>query len=324
MAAGVARPNPDARIQYPRDAYADGPARAARSRRATGEDVAGDDDGDVEPGGNSRWLWISALLAIGVLALAAFLVIRLLSGPGEAPVGQVQVPRLVGLTFEQARQAATAEGLLVEQAAFVQSSAAIGTVIVQVPAEGETVDVGTTIDLTMAIGPELTIVPDLRLRTETEAFNLIIDAGLSIGTRTDGFDAIVPAGSVISQEPGAGQSVLRDTPVSFVVSKGPEPSPTPSPTPTPPPPPTAPPPPPPTATPTQAPITVDDYRCTLLALAQAEIQNDGLTVGSVSGPNDPAAIVVWQNPEPGDVVPPGTEVDLTTVDAPAPTCPAPP
>jgi beta-lactam-binding protein with PASTA domain len=291
-------------------------------RAASTEDGAEDDD-DESPRRAGPWLWISALLALGVLALAAFLVVRLLGGgPDASPGAQVEVPSFIGMTFEEARTAATPLGLQVEQAAFVQASAETGTVTAQIPAAGETVDVGTVVDLTIAIGPETTIVPDLRLKTESEALNLIFAAGLTIGDRTEAFDPIVPDGSVISQVPTAGSDVARGTPVSFVVSTGPEPTPSPSPTPIPPP--TQPPPPPPTQTPTQAPITVGDYRCTLLVLARAEIQNDGLAVGSVSGPNDDAAVVVWQNPEPGDVVPPGTAVDLTTVDAPAPTCPAPP
>src|SRR5687767_4489409 len=111
VAAGVARPNPGARIDYPRDAYADGPRGPGARRVATQEDLAEDDDG---PRGTSPWLWLSALLAIGVLALAAFLLVRFLGGPGESPGPQVEVPRLIGLTFEQAQQEAAAVGLTVE------------------------------------------------------------------------------------------------------------------------------------------------------------------------------------------------------------------
>jgi beta-lactam-binding protein with PASTA domain len=69
-------------------------------------------------------------------------------------------------------------------------------------------------------------------------------------------------------------------------------------------------------------LTVGEYRCTLLALAKAEIQNDGFAVGSVSGPDDDASLVVAQDPAPGVQVPPGTQIDLTVVAEPAETCPA--
>jgi beta-lactam-binding protein with PASTA domain len=73
--------------------------------------------------------------------------------------------------------------------------------------------------------------------------------------------------------------------------------------------------------PTQQVLTVGDYRCTLLALAKAEIQNDGFTVGSISEPNDDASIVVAQDPAPGSQQAPLTPINLTVVAAPAETCP---
>jgi beta-lactam-binding protein with PASTA domain len=68
-------------------------------------------------------------------------------------------------------------------------------------------------------------------------------------------------------------------------------------------------------------LTVGEYRCTLLALAESEISNDGFTVGSVSGPDDPASIVVAQDPAPGTKRPPLSEINLTVVAQPAETCP---
>jgi serine/threonine-protein kinase len=312
VAAGVARLNPDARIDYPRDAYAGAAAGGPPARRAARTDEEERD----EPSRRSPWLWASALLALGVLALAAFLVARLIGGPDASLPPQVQVPDLVGKTFAEAQLAASAVGLEVQQSDFVQSSAEVGTVTSQEPAAGSTVDQGSTVQLIMAIGPELTVVPDLLRKTEGEAVGLIQDAGLRVGTRTEEFDEIVPEGSIISQEPSAGQQVPRQSPVNYIVSKGPEPTPTPAPTPPPTPPPVTP-------APTPERITVGEYRCNILALAEGEISVDGFTVGSISGPNNPDAMVVWQQPAPGVKRAPGTAIDLWTVDQPAPTCPIP-
>ena len=114
--------------------------------------------------------------------------------------------------------------------------------------------------------------------------------------------------------------------MDYVVSKGPEPTPTPAPTPTPGPTvppvtPTPPPPPPPTPTPTPTLLTVGDYRCILLAQAKSEIVNDGFTVGSISGPNDDAAMVVAQDPAPDAKRAPNTAIDLTAETQPVATCP---
>jgi len=314
IAAGVARPNPDARIEYPREAYATGPARAASGAGARRPPA---DDDEEERSGTGPWLWVSALLAIAVLVIAGLFLSKILGGPGSSasPGAQVQVPNFIGKTFEEARQAASAIGLTAQQAGFEQSSASVGTVTKQDPAEGTLVDSGSTVNLTIAIGPETTIVPDLRLKTEQEALNLIAQAGLRIGARTEGFDAIVPAGSVISQTPGPLQSVARGSSVDYVVSKGPEPTPTPAPTPQPTPPPTPPP-----ATP--KPQNVGNYTCTLLALATGAIQDDNFTVGNITGPNAAESWVFWQDPQAGTKRLPGTAIDLWTVDQPAPTtCP---
>jgi len=318
--AGVARPNPDARINYPQDAYA---GRASAPPVPAGPALTTDPD-EVDGGssGGSPWLWISAVMALAILALAAFVVVKLTSGPGPSTAPQVQVPSFVGKTFDQAKAAATALGLKVEQAAFESSSAAVGTVTKQDPVEGTTVDQGTTVELTMAISPQGVAVPDLRGRIESDAVKLIFAAGLTVGTRTDAFDPFIPAGSVVSNDPGPNEVVLPGTPISYVVSKGPEPTPTPAPTPTPVVTPKPQPTPVPTPTPAPTMLQVGEYRCTLLALAEAEIENDHFHVGTISGPNDQASIVVQQDPLPNTLASSGASINLTVVAAPAPTCPA--
>ncbi|HEY4227829.1 MAG TPA: Stk1 family PASTA domain-containing Ser/Thr kinase [Candidatus Limnocylindrales bacterium] len=320
MAAGVAKPNPEARIAYPAEAYA---GRAATPTPPRNGGLTDDPD-DIEPGSRAGgpWLWISAVLAIAILALAAFVVVKLTSGPGPSTPPQVQVPNLVGLTFEAAKAAAATNDLQVLQVAFESSTATVGTVTKQDPAEGASVAAGSVINLTMAISPQGVAVPDLRGRIEQDAVNLIAAAGLTVGARTEDFDPFIPAGSVVSNDPGPNDVVLPGTAINYIVSKGPQPTPTPAPTPVPTAVPTPTPAPVITPKPTPSTLTVKDYRCTLLAIAQAQIQNDGFALGSVSGPNDPASIVVAQDPAPNTQQPPGTPINLTVVAAPAETCPA--
>jgi len=247
-AAGVARANPNASVPYPADAF------AGRRVVRTEDEVIEEDD----TSGPSRWIWISALLALAILALAGFLVFRLLSATSAPPpAGQVAVPDLVGKTFAEAQTLAQTAGLTLEQTAVETSDQVIGTVTQQDPIAGVKVDPGTAVKVTIAIGATTTTVPDLRALPETTALNLIVQAGLQIGTRTEAFDLIVPVGAIVSQDPGPGAAVARNTAVNYIVSKGPEPSPTPSPTPvptpTPTPVPTPRPTPPPTPTPTPTP-----------------------------------------------------------------------
>jgi eukaryotic-like serine/threonine-protein kinase len=308
--AGVARPNPGAQIAYPRDAYADAAPPRQPGRRIV------ETDEDEEEGGGSPWLWISALLAIAVLALAGFLVFRLLSSPGATPgpSSQVTVPNLVGLSFDSAQTTAGAQGLSVTRAAFASSDQAENTVLSQDPPAGTVVQAGTTISLTLARGTDTTIVPSLLDQPESAALNLILQAGLQVGIRTEEFDPSIVAGSVIDQDPQPGLSVTRGLAVNYVVSKGPEPTPSPTPTPTPSPTPT------PTPAPTPVPLTVGDYRCVALTIAEAQVAVDGFTLGTVTPGAQPDWIVTGQNPAPGTKAPPGSKVNLDAEAAPA-TCP---
>ncbi|HEV2006766.1 MAG TPA: Stk1 family PASTA domain-containing Ser/Thr kinase, partial [Candidatus Limnocylindrales bacterium] len=216
LAAGIARPNPNASVPYPPEAFAGMDEQSGRGsvgrRTVTTEEEFDDDDG----GGQSRWIWASALLALVILALAGFLVFRFLSATSAPPpTGQVVVPNLIGKTFAEAQALAQAAGLTVEQTAVENSDQPIGTITVQDPIADSSVNPGTPIKVTIAIGAATTIVPDLRAKPEQEALNLIAQAGLQIGARTEAFDLIVPAGAIVSQDPGPGAPVAKNTPVNY-------------------------------------------------------------------------------------------------------------
>ncbi|HET9680577.1 MAG TPA: protein kinase, partial [Candidatus Limnocylindrales bacterium] len=222
--AGTARANPS-QIPYREDDYAGAPP-PPRPPRGGSRTVEAEDEGG---GGGSAWLWLSALLAIGVLALAGFLVFKLLNSPtGPPPASaQVTVPNFVGMTYDQAQTTAADYGLQVSRAAFATADAAVDTVLSQNPPAGTAVGQGSTVALTLAAGTDTVVVPDLKGRTESDALNLIFSSGLGIGSRTEAYDPTVPVGSIISQDPGAGLVVTKGLLVDYVVSKGPEPTPTP-------------------------------------------------------------------------------------------------
>jgi serine/threonine-protein kinase len=308
-------PGPGPRVPYPLDAYAGvEPGRRGGSAGA-GRRAPDDMDGipDEERTGTSPWLWVSGGLAIAILALAAFLVFRLLSGETAPPADQVAVPNFVGMSYASAQAEAEKAGLEVARSAFEPSDQPDGTVLAQTPEAGATVDPGRTIELTLALGDETVAVPDLRGKSESEALNLIAGAKLAIGTRTEAFDAFIPAGAVVEQDPGPGVVVTQGLAVNYIVSKGlepsapPEASPSPSPSPTPevPPPPTVEP----TVPPTPAPVNVGDYRCLVLADATTAILGDGFVVGAADG--DTTGKVVAQAPGPGAKVAIGTPINLT-------------
>jgi serine/threonine-protein kinase len=255
---GVARSNPTV-VSYPPDAYAGTddprPARPVREsidRPRTRPPVI--DEEDDGPSGTSPVVWVAGIVAIALLAAIAFLVVQMLSGPGTAPPSQVGVPDFVGKTLENATLEADGLGLKLETTT-VPSDQPVGIIIEQNPAKETLVAVGSTVRVTVAGGLETVATPELRRKTEAEAVELILAAGLKRGIRTEAYDPTVPVGLIVSQNPAPGEVVDKGRLVDYVISLGPEPtpSPTPSPTPTPTPTPTPEPTPTPTPEPTPTP-----------------------------------------------------------------------
>ncbi|MBA2299208.1 MAG: Stk1 family PASTA domain-containing Ser/Thr kinase, partial [Chloroflexi bacterium] len=232
-AGGIARSNPTV-TSYPPDAYAGAddprPARAApdrvRPRPAPMEPM------DDEPTGTSPLVWLAGLVAIGILAAVAFLVFQMLSGPTppDQPA-EVVVPEFVGtLLADATRQAEELD--LVLATTLAPSDQPAGTVTAQDPPEGSVVPPGSTVRVTVAEGLQTVPTPNLRNKTEAQAVQEIVAAGLVPGVKTEAFDATVPEGLVATQSPAAGVLVTKGSPVDYTVSQGPEPTPSPTPTPT--------------------------------------------------------------------------------------------
>ncbi len=320
-------------------------------------------DEDDEDGGPGAWAWIAAILGVLVLFSGGGLLFLLLSGrpaPTPAPSGLlVQVPSFVGLQLSDARNNAQSQGFVLSVGAYqVTDQATEGSVIAQDPAAAAIALKGSEVTVTVATQKQTVPVPDLRLHTEADAFDILAQNNLAPGERSEAYDPDVPVNLVIRTNPRAGINVARGTPIDYVISLGPAPTPTPPPTARPtvppptfsftftPPPPTqvptpvlpTPTPVPPTPTPTQAPtptpeptlpptpeptpVTVGNYStCGSLGEAKTQIADIGLQLG-VWFPNEATDDwqVAQQFPLAGAQVPPGTYVYLF-VKPPADPCP---
>jgi beta-lactam-binding protein with PASTA domain len=277
-----------------------------------------------EPRRTGPWPWIAGILALVVLAAAAFLGFRVLSGgAGASPApGQVAVPSFVGRTYVDSQTSAQGLGIEVYQKAFVKSSdQPEGTVTDQDVAVGTNVDKGSRVGLTVVSGKALVATPDLKNRSEQDAIKAIIAANLEPGTRTEAVDPIVPKGSVSVQDPRAGLEVPAGTQVDYTVSTGPEATPTPTPEASPTPTPTLEPSPTPTLEPTVAPSptetlpVVGSYVCLSAPEAAVRIVADGFTLGTV---DPPGALAGWkvasQDPVAGSTLPLNSPISITLED----------
>ncbi|MET1232932.1 MAG: PASTA domain-containing protein, partial [Candidatus Limnocylindrales bacterium] len=286
-----------------------------------------DDEFDDDEGA-SRWTWGAALLGLGILIAAGAAVFFLLGGlggdGGESPspsasVELVVVPNVIDLPVTEAETAITGVGLVMVIAPepVVDPEKDPGTVVEQDPAADEELPLGGQVTVTVVTGPGDVAVPNLVGQTEQAAIALLITDGLTPGEVTEEFSDTVAEGLIVSQVPRAGIIVAAGTPIDYILSSGPEPTlaPTEAPTPTPSPAPTA--------TPV-ADLTVGDYRCLPFSDAQAQLEADGFTLGTVTAlPGfDSTWTVGGQSPDPGSQEPPGTRIDLDLYDpASLPTCP---
>ena len=205
-------------------------------------------------------------------------VLTVSSGPDR-----VSVPDLEGLGAGAAARAIREAGLELDLQA-EHSSEPKGTVLVQQPPAGASVEPGSAVTLRVSSGPavELKDVPDL--------------AGLSVASarsrlRTLGLRSTVaevtssqPAGTVVGQSPGAGTELRAGSTVRLRVSSGP------------------------------TTVTVPDVTGLDGASARARLRALGLTVEIVEEPtSDPGedGLVVAQDPRAGADAEDGTTVVLT-------------
>src|ERR1700688_4371365 len=134
----------------------------------------------------------------------------------------VTVPNLEGLTQDPATTAITAAKLMVGTVTQQTSNTvAAGKVISQDPANGSSVAQGSPVNLVISSGPQIVTVPNVEGLTDA-ATTAIAGAKLTVGTVTQQSSNTVAAGNVISQDPASGSSAAQGSPVSLVISSGPQ------------------------------------------------------------------------------------------------------
>ena len=132
------------------------------------------------------------------------------------------IPLVIGQTQGTAQSLILAQGFTVGEIEFVEDSGwQVGTVFDQDPLPGPLLPSGTPIDLMVATGPGLLVVPDVTGLPGSEALSLLAQSGLRWAEASEISDD-VPAGQVIRTEPGAGGGITATEQVVVVISEGPE------------------------------------------------------------------------------------------------------
>ena len=203
------------------------------------------------------------------------------------PKTLIEVPDVRKQNQADATKALQDAGLQVSVTREFSNTVDKGLVISQSPAAGQKVPPGTTVGIAISEGPQVknVDVPDVVGMTKADAQKELTDAGLKVVIAENPSEDVAK-GTVITQLPGAGESVAPGTSIGIVVSTGPA------------------------ANPDE--VNVPDVVGVTLAEAQQTVSDAGLEAIPVpaTGSGKPANEVVAQTPEGGTKAQKGSNVVL--------------
>ena len=131
----------------------------------------------------------------------------------------VTVPKVTGLTQEEATTKLEELGLIVNVEETYNSKVEAGYVIEQSIKADEEIDAGETITIKVSKGIEKVTVPDLNGKTEAEAKKEITSAGLKLKTVATTEDTTKDDGIVLKQSLDAGTEVNKNSYITITVNK---------------------------------------------------------------------------------------------------------
>jgi len=136
----------------------------------------------------------------------------------------VEIPDLSEMTEEEAKEALEKVGLVLGTVSEdyddeVEVDLIIKYEGVDINADGDA-KVGTRVNITISLGKEFAVVPDLTDMTEEEAEEALKEVELELGTVTKEYSDSVEEGLVISQGTDAETEVKIGSKVNIVISKG--------------------------------------------------------------------------------------------------------
>jgi eukaryotic-like serine/threonine-protein kinase len=133
-----------------------------------------------------------------------------------------EVPSIVGVSVEQARELLRARNLLLKlQSERPDARVAAGQIAGQVPLAGSRAVQGTSVEAFVSSGPLTMTVPALAGTRPEDAAEQLRGRKLLLGPRREEASATVAAGLVVGTEPAAGQTVSPEVAITLVVSTGP-------------------------------------------------------------------------------------------------------
>lgn len=131
----------------------------------------------------------------------------------------VKMPKVVGLTRDDAVNLLRDTGLEVTVEEDYSDSVEKGYVIKQDTEEGEEIPAGTTVTIYVSSGIEQVTVPDLSGKTESEAKSAISNAKLKWKSTDKTSDSSKPNGVVVNQSISSGSMVDKNTEITITINE---------------------------------------------------------------------------------------------------------
>jgi beta-lactam-binding protein with PASTA domain len=201
-------------------------------------------------------------------------------GPGT---GAVEVPNVVGVRLEQARELLKGKGLLISISEEREDAAhAAGTIVTQNPLAGSETQPATTVQVVLARPSTTVLVPPLAGLKPDEATRQLVAKGLNLGPPKTAPSATVAAGLIVETQPTGGSAVAPGSAVTLVVA-------------------------------TEAGKPIPKVVGKSLNRGKKTLEDAGFKVGATKYQYDPCCgeyIILKQKPDEGAEAPAGTAVDL--------------
>nr|PZN11620.1 MAG: Stk1 family PASTA domain-containing Ser/Thr kinase [Caldicoprobacter oshimai] len=252
-------------------------------------------EGSAEKKKRPIWLKLLFITLPLLVILALFFYIGSQIYKNHFVVEEVEVPKVVGLNEQDAKRILQEHNLTMKVVERRNSSQEEGIILYQEPAEGIKVKPHSTVNVVVSLGPRTIKVPNVIGFSQRDAEIALENAGLKVGP-PEYVESDMPADTVVRQSIEPNTEVVENTEIVLVISKKPE----------------------------KELVEVQEYVGLKEEIARELIEGIGLKVGKVTKDYNqeyPEGVVYRQNPQAGDVVEPGREVDLWVSLGPVPSYP---
>lgn len=239
--------------------------------------------------GGRRWLKVA--IALFLLLGIAFGGYRAWQSLFVPPL--VEVPELVGKPLSEAEELLAERNLNYRVLRSEYSEEPADTVIGQYPEAGTQRKEGNTVELVLSLGPERSIVPDIRGLSLHAAQLELEKNNLALGQVKRVNDDVVPIDLVVRQEPEANTELVPGASVNIFLSDGP----------------------------LVKEVTLPSFRGQELEAALATIAELNLVPGEIKEDYSPiyaAGLIIDQSPAPYELIEEGSAVNLVVSIGPPP------